>query len=161
MASSAYDDLISQWAATYGLPFSLVKAIVQVESGFDPNAENLTGGDAARGGSYGLMQVSLETAQGYGYDIDTTGQGLLDPSTNLQYGCMYLADCYSQAAGDIAKTAAAYNGSSSTGSYATAVLKYNAQFSSGSGSQGGGLDPVSAGLLVLAAGGALWAFSRV
>jgi len=49
-------------------------AIAWVESGgtFDPGLINMTGGDLARGGSYGLVQMSLRTAKDLGY----TGAGL-------------------------------------------------------------------------------------
>lgn len=45
-----------------GLDPALGLAIAQQESAFNPDASVVTGGDAARGGSYGLGQVSLKTA---------------------------------------------------------------------------------------------------
>lgn len=33
-----------------------------------PNAVNLTGGDAARGGAYGATQITAKTARAYGYE---------------------------------------------------------------------------------------------
>lgn len=110
MSVSDYQGLINQYAAAQGIPPAMVAAIMQQESGGNPNAENLTGGDAARGGSYGLMQVSLLTAQGYGYTGD--GQGLLDPDTNLEYATAYLGDLYRQYGGDVNDTVAAYNAGS-------------------------------------------------
>src|SRR5260370_32866700 len=48
-----------------------------------PEAVNNTGGDAARGGSYGASQVSLQTARELGFK--GTPQELLDPATNARY----------------------------------------------------------------------------
>ena len=79
------DDLIRQVATAYALPFALLKAQVEVESGGDPNAFrfepafftryvlNNVDAKAARFGplaacSYGVMQVMLETAYEIGFD---------------------------------------------------------------------------------------------
>jgi soluble lytic murein transglycosylase-like protein len=101
-----------------------VLAIIAQESGGDPNATNLTGGDALRGGSYGLMQMSLATAKGYGYT--GTGTGLLDPRTNVDLGVRYLADCFAQAGGDLNGAAQAYNSGRTTGapSYGAQVVSF-------------------------------------
>lgn len=106
--TAAYDSIIGPLATRAGVPVDLVKGIISVESQWNPDAENLTGGDAARGGSYGLMQMSLETAQGMGYT--GTAEGLKDPTTNLTYGIQFLGWAYTETGGDYVKTAAAYNG---------------------------------------------------
>lgn len=45
-----------------GLDPAFGLGIAKQESGFDPNTSVVTGGDAARGGSYGLGCMSLKTA---------------------------------------------------------------------------------------------------
>lgn len=115
-------NIVDPIASQSGLDALAVLAIIDVESGGDPNAEELTGGDAARGGSYGLMQVSNKTAQGYGFSGDVSG--LLDPTTNVTYGCKYFADCVSQANGDLYGAWEAYNSGKTTGdtAYASKAL---------------------------------------
>lgn len=160
MSVRDYQGLINQYAGAQGIPPAMVAAIMQEESGGDPNAENLSGGDAARGGSYGLMQVSLLTAQGYGYTGDASG--LLDPDTNLEYATAYLGDLFREYGGDVNDTIAAYNAGSprhvngdpsqpyTNEGYVQAVLGFMQQYG---GAIGGGLLLVIAGVLV-------WIFSR-
>jgi soluble lytic murein transglycosylase-like protein len=50
-----------------GLPPEWGMAIARQESGFDPAAYVNTGGDAVRGGSRGLCQMSWLTAKGLGF----------------------------------------------------------------------------------------------
>jgi soluble lytic murein transglycosylase-like protein len=122
-----FEGQIDAVAQQFNVDPALIAAIISVESNFSASAVNNTGGDAARGGSYGLMQMSLKTAQGYGYS--GTGPGLLDVMTNLTYGTRYLADCVEQANGDIAGAASCYNSGSTknaAGAYATKVVSaYN------------------------------------
>lgn len=49
------------------IPASWVMAIVKKESGYDANAIAKHPGDVARGGSYGLVQMSYATAKELGY----------------------------------------------------------------------------------------------
>ena len=46
------------------------------------------------GDSYGLMQVKYTTAKELGYK--GRPNGLLDPQTNLKFGCLYLSKMYEQ-----------------------------------------------------------------
>jgi soluble lytic murein transglycosylase-like protein len=129
ISGTPFDDAINGAAGASGIDAALVAAICSVESGFNPNAVNNTGGDALRGGAWGLMQVTLKTAQGYGYTGD--GPGLQDVATNLQYGCSILADALSQSNGDVAGAASAYNSGSianAAGSYATKVVALYNQY---------------------------------
>lgn len=124
-------DLATEIGGTYNVDPVLVQAIIAQESGGDPNATNNTGGDKLRGGSYGLMQMSLKTAQGYGYNGD--GSGLLDPRTNLDLGVRYLSDCLAQSGGDIGGAAQAYNSGRTDGApkYASQVLGFYARLGGG------------------------------
>jgi soluble lytic murein transglycosylase-like protein len=158
---NAYDALIQPTAATYGVPVALVKAIIGVESNFIANAMNLTGRDLTRGGSYGLMQMSLQTAQGYGFTGSPTD--LLDPQTNLTYGCQFLRDVYNQAGQDPATAASLYNGGKSVGpsafsnqSYVNNVMSNYSYFSGGSSSDdagsGGAMGSLAVVFLLIAVG---------
>jgi hypothetical protein len=79
-----HDALIAKHAAANGVPESLVRRIIQVESRGNPRVVSQ--------GNYGLMQIRLGTARAMGYS--GTAQGLLDPDTNMAYGVKYLAGAY-------------------------------------------------------------------
>ncbi len=72
--------LIDRYADAYNVPRSLVHRVVVRESRYNPQARN--------GPYWGLMQISLQTAKGMGYQGD--GPGLLDAETNLRYAVKYL-----------------------------------------------------------------------
>ncbi len=72
--------LIRHYAQLYQVPESLFHRVIQRESGYNPRARN--------GSYYGLMQISLQTARGMGYQ--GTASGLLDAETNLIYAGKYL-----------------------------------------------------------------------
>ena len=130
---SAYDDIIGPLAASSGVPVALVKGIIAEESGFNPNATNTTGSDGARGGAFGLMQVTMTTALGMGFS--GSDDALRDPTTNLTLGIRFLGYAFEQADGDWGRTASIYNGGKSLGdgtysdqSYVSAVLNYAQQY---------------------------------
>lgn len=83
--------LVVKWAKVFGTPPSLMMAVIENESGFDANNTNLTSpGDVARGGAWGLGQITLKTAQslyagakGKVPPWDGTGKGLYDPELNV------------------------------------------------------------------------------
>jgi soluble lytic murein transglycosylase-like protein len=74
--------LIDRYAAANGIPAAFARAVVRVESNFNPRA---TGAQ----GEVGLMQIKYQTARGVGYS--GTREQLYDPATNLQWGMKYLA----------------------------------------------------------------------
>lgn len=74
--------MVLRVAQEVGVSAALLAATIAKESNWNPSAINDTGGDAKRGGAYGLSQMTLRTAQGLGYKGD--GQGLLDPETNVR-----------------------------------------------------------------------------
>jgi soluble lytic murein transglycosylase-like protein len=75
--SSAYDELIRAKAKEHNIDFALVKAIIHVESSFNPYA-------VSDRGARGLMQVLPETAKRHGV-ID-----VYDPEQNIEAGIRYL-----------------------------------------------------------------------
>lgn len=90
-----FDSIINAAAARWGVPAALVKAIVATESEFNPHATARTGGDGKRGGSYGLMQMSLQTARALGFTGDAAE--LYDPGVNIGLGTRYLHDLVKEA----------------------------------------------------------------
>jgi soluble lytic murein transglycosylase-like protein len=93
---SAYDPLIERYSAQYGVDPVLVRAVIQVESDFNPNCVS---GKGARG----LMQLLPETARRYG------STRLHDPEENIRAGVAYLAALLSMFSNDLSRTLAAYN----------------------------------------------------
>jgi len=84
-ASSGHvNALISQYAASYAIPESLLHRVVRSESNYNPAARN--------GPFLGLMQIRYETAKTMGYK--GTPIGLLDAEANLKFGAKYLRGAY-------------------------------------------------------------------
>jgi soluble lytic murein transglycosylase-like protein len=101
-----YRVLIKRVAGRFGVEPALVRAVIAVESGYDPNA-------VSKRGASGLMQLMPGTAKRYGV-ID-----VFDPADNVRGGVQYLADLLSHFDNDLRLALAAYNAGES------AVLKYN------------------------------------
>jgi len=100
-----YASLIDRYARTNGLDPALVKAVVAVESAFDPQAVSAKG-------AVGLMQVIPETGERYGVSGDarrSTAERLYDPATNLRIGTRYLRDLLDRFDNDLVLALAAYN----------------------------------------------------
>jgi soluble lytic murein transglycosylase-like protein len=83
-SSGSVDGLITKYAMVYDVPESLIRRVVQRESGFNPKARN--------GPYYGLMQIRHDTARSMGYS--GSAAGLLDAETNLKYAVKYLRGAY-------------------------------------------------------------------
>lgn len=77
-------------ASDAGVNPAVFLGIIEVESGWNEAATNLSGPDAARGGAWGLTQLTLRTA--HALDPDVTGQELLDGVTNLRIAGLLLRD---------------------------------------------------------------------
>jgi hypothetical protein len=79
-----HDALITKHSAAYGVPESLVRRVIHIES--KGNARVVSKGN------YGLMQIRLGTAKSMGYR--GSADGLLDADTNMTYAVKYLASAY-------------------------------------------------------------------
>jgi len=79
-----HDALIAKHSANYGVPETLVRRVIHIES--KGNARVVSKGN------YGLMQIRLGTAKSMGYR--GTADGLLDADTNMTYAVKYLASAY-------------------------------------------------------------------
>jgi soluble lytic murein transglycosylase-like protein len=94
--TSAFDEHIRMAAQRYGLAPPLLKAVMAVESNFDPTAISAKG-------ATGLMQLMPETAR------DMSVLDMLDPAQNIEGGARYLRQLQDQFGGDLEQVLAAYN----------------------------------------------------
>lgn len=94
--SSEYDDLIAEHARTNSVRTDLVRAVVQVESAFNPRARSPKG-------AMGLMQLMPATAQQFGV------RNAYNPEENVRAGVMYLRQLLDRYDNDEQLALAAYN----------------------------------------------------
>src|SRR2546428_2726648 len=88
--------LIQRLAQQYSVDPHLVRAIITVESNFDPHA-------VSRAGAQGLMQLMPDTAARYRVEDP------FDPHANIEGGIRYLRDLLRLFPGDLCHVLAAYN----------------------------------------------------
>jgi soluble lytic murein transglycosylase-like protein len=93
---SRYDEHIRQAATLYQIPEALVRAVVMVESNFDPRA-------VSHAGAQGLMQMMPETA------ARMEVRDSFDPRENIFGGVRYLRVLANLFNGDLELTVAGYN----------------------------------------------------
>jgi transglycosylase-like protein with SLT domain/uncharacterized protein DUF4124 len=91
-----FEPIINSCALEYGVDRSLVKAVIQAESGYNPNA-------VSPKGAAGLMQLMPKTAQ------DLKVSDSLNPAENIRGGVRYLKFLLDTFKGDVAMALAAYN----------------------------------------------------
>lgn len=103
--TSPWDEAIYRHAKTYGVDPILVKAVIQVESGYNPYA-------VSSKGARGLMQLMPDTAKRF--DVDQ----VYDPEQNLRAGVQYLSVLLRLFEGDLKRALAGYNAGEN------AVLRY-------------------------------------
>lgn len=104
-ALARYEPLITQAARKYALDPALLKALIAIESGFDPSA-------VSPKGAIGLMQIIPGTGARYGVAGDvkrSAAQKLAEPSINIATGAHYLRDLIHQYPNRIDLVLAAYN----------------------------------------------------
>ena len=101
----AVSPLLHEASKTHGIDYSLLKALIVTESGFNPNA-------VSPKGAVGLMQLIPPTAQRYGVTAAKGGtieEKLTDPKINIKAGARYLADLMKKFPGRLELVLAAYN----------------------------------------------------
>jgi soluble lytic murein transglycosylase-like protein len=91
-----YDSFIREAATLYQIPEALVRAVIRVESDFDPRA-------VSPANARGLMQMIPETAE------RMLVTDVFDPRQNIFGGVRYLRVLANTFNGDLALTVAAYN----------------------------------------------------
>jgi soluble lytic murein transglycosylase-like protein len=94
--SSQYDLVIAGAAKANTLQAALVRAVIVVESGFNPRA-------VSKRGAVGLMQLLPATARRYGV------KDLYDPEQNIRAGTHYLSDLLARFDSNVELALAAYN----------------------------------------------------
>ena len=100
-----YAEYVESYAEQYGVPETLVFAVIRTESSFNSGA-------VSSAGAVGLMQMLPETFEWLTDEIlfDHLESGMLyDPETNIKYGT-YLLSRYYDRYGDWELVFAAYNG---------------------------------------------------
>ena len=93
---SRYDTYIHQAAALYQIPEALIRAVIKVESNYDPRA-------VSPANARGLMQLIPETAE------RMMVRDIHDPRQNIFGGVRYLRILANLFNGDLELTVAAYN----------------------------------------------------
>ncbi len=93
---SRFDETIEKYARQYRVDATLIRAVIQVESDFNPNT-------VSRKGARGLMQLMPGTAKRYGV------KNVHDPDDNIRGGVRYLRDLLEMFSNDLPRVLAAYN----------------------------------------------------
>jgi soluble lytic murein transglycosylase-like protein len=94
--SAQFDSFIDQAARSHAVRPELVRAVIVVESAFNPNA-------VSNRGAVGLMQLRPATARRYGV------ANAFDPEQNIRAGVHYLRDLMTRYGNNLELTLAAYN----------------------------------------------------
>ncbi|GAC1438342.1 MAG: hypothetical protein NVSMB68_10080 [Thermoanaerobaculia bacterium] len=102
--ATRYDPLIEKYAKQFRVDATLVRAVIQVESDFNPMC-------VSRKNARGLMQLMPETVKHYGVT------SVHDPEQNIRAGILHLRE-FLEMFGDLPRALAAYNAGPN------AVLKY-------------------------------------
>jgi len=95
-AMDRYDNIIKEASGISGIAFALIKAIIRVESNFDPKA-------VSKKGAMGLMQIMPKNFDAL--DIDDP----FDPRENIIGGSLYFQQMLDRYEGELPLALAAYN----------------------------------------------------
>jgi soluble lytic murein transglycosylase-like protein len=106
MSSAELDSIIDSAAQRHNVDPNLVRAVVKVESNFNPRA-------VSRKGAMGLMQLMPATAR----NLNVSNP--FDPQQNVDAGVRHLRQLLDSFQGDVSRSLAAYNAGS------TAVVRNN------------------------------------
>ena len=96
VSTKKYDDIIKKAQKRYGVEFSLIKAVIQVESGFDPKA-------VSKKGAKGLMQIMPDNYK------NLFVKDPFNPSQNIMGGTLYLQRLLKRYKNKLPLALAAYN----------------------------------------------------
>lgn len=93
---SSFDPIIKKASLRYGVDEGLIKAVIRMESNFNPTA-------VSRAGARGLMQLMPGTAAGLGV------KDSFNPEQNIMGGTRFLRDMLDRYKGNLDSALAAYN----------------------------------------------------
>lgn len=93
---------IQRFSRQQGLDSSLVMALTEQESAYDPQARSKVG-------ATGLMQIMPATGKEIAKELGIKDYDLTDPETNIKFGTYYLKKMMDRYGGDVDKALAAYN----------------------------------------------------
>ena len=93
---SRYDPIIEKYAKKFRVDATLIRAVIQVESDFNPKC-------VSRKGAQGLMQLIPATAKRYRV------KNVFDPDENIRGGVNYLRDLLEMFPDNLPRALAAYN----------------------------------------------------
>ena len=93
--------IIKRQAPRYGVPTWFALRIAKVESNYNPNVRGAAG-------EYGVFQMKCATARGVGFKGNCAG--LLNASTNVQYGLKHLSAAVKMSRGNLKMAASKHNG---------------------------------------------------
>jgi len=126
-----YDQIITEAAERHGVSFSLLKAMIKIESDFNPRA-------ISKAGAMGLMQIMPENIK------NLKIKDPFDPRENIMGGTRYLKQMIDRFNGKLPLALAAYNAGpniveryqrippyAETENYVEAVMKYYSIFKKG------------------------------
>jgi len=102
-----YDDLFKSSAAKYGIDWKWLKAHAIVESSLGQNPKVLAGTTSSDGKSWGLMQVTLATAN----DLrpNTTADDLNNPEISVDLAAKLISQLRARFPNDLRKMVISYN----------------------------------------------------
>ena len=99
--TNRYDDLITEASKSHGVSFSLLKALIKIESDFNPRA-------ISSAGAIGLMQIMPENIRALNI------KDPFDPWENIMGGTRYLKQLIGRFNGKLPMALAAYNAGPNT-----------------------------------------------
>lgn len=112
MPITYFDDEIRKASGRYSVPESVIRAVIQIESSWNPRAYRPEPTSTyCVPGSYGLMQLCPATARQMGWG-GGNNQELYDPAVNINLGTAYLRFQASRYSNDWVDAVAAYNAGS-------------------------------------------------